>query len=183
MTQAVVNLDIFEEFKLRFPPGHSKDSSSYPISQALYALVRLIQPSHVVEVGTFEGASSIWLARAVAENSRGSYTGYEVNREGAAKTRESLAAAVPGGPWLVKGMDVLAEPYIETDFLFLDCEKTTYGPAFAKCLVPVNGYVVAHDTAAWPAAIHFYRFMKILPEYEVVNLHSELGLMVARKIA
>ncbi len=178
-----MNEAVFEEAKTKFPPGHSKDSSSFPISNALYSFARLIQPSHIVEVGTFEGATSIWLARALEENRRGSFTGYEVHAGRAQATRENLERAVPGGNWEVKACSVLDEPYIETDFLFLDCDKALYPKALGMCLIPVNGYVFAHDTAAWPQAIQFYKYMKVTPEYEVVSVHTELGLMIARKVA
>lgn len=173
---------VFERFAERFPPGHARDSSSFPISQMLYALARLIQPSTIVEVGTWEGATSIWLARAVEENKRGVYVGYEIQPQKVEETTRVLQAAVPDGRWVVKPMNVLDEPYIETDFLFLDHEKTLYQDTLAKALIPVNGYVIAHDTAAWPHAIQFYRQMKFQPTFEVVNIHTELGLMIARRI-
>jgi len=177
-----VNAAVFERAMLKYPPGHTKDSSSYPISQAIYSLIRLIQPSHVVEVGTFEGATSIWIARAIEENNRGSFTGYEIQPELANTARTNLEAAVPGGRWDIKTMNVLEEPYIETDFLFLDCEKTLYPAAMSKCLIPINGYVIAHDTVSWPAAAQFYRYLRSFNEYEVTNIHSEQGLMIARKV-
>lgn len=181
-SMTTVNVAAFEELKAAFPPGHTENSSSYPISHTVYALVRLIQPSHVVEVGTFSGATSAWIARAIAENQRGKFTGYEVQPELATATRDTLRKAVPGGAWDIKTMNVLEETYIETDFLFLDCDKTLYPAALSKCLIPINGYVVAHDTVSWPAAAHFYRYVKTFDEYEVVNLHTEQGLMIARKV-
>jgi predicted O-methyltransferase YrrM len=177
----MTNLNYFEDLKVKYPPGHTKDSSSYPISQAIYSLVRLLQPSHVVEVGTFEGATSVWLARAIEENNRGTFTGYEINAERAKTARANLEAAVGGRHWQVKTMDIQQEPYVETDFVFLDCDKKLYSAALSKCLIPVNGYVVAHDTVSWPDAVQFYKLMGIQPDWEVVNLHTEQGLMIARK--
>jgi predicted O-methyltransferase YrrM len=79
-------------------------------------------------------------------------------------------------------MDFMQEPYVETDFLFLDHAKEHYPHAFQKCLIPVGGYVVAHDTQAWPVAVQFYQYMKILPGYEILNIQQERGLMIARKL-
>lgn len=174
---------VFDEFSECYPPGHFVDASSCNTSQLLYSLVRLIQPCHVVEIGTWDGATSIWLARAIAENGRGSYTGYEVMPAKADEARRNLERAVPGGKWTVHNADFLTIPYIETDFLFMDHEKTQYGAAFGKCFVPLNGYVLAHDTQAWPAAVQFWKNMSVMPGWELLNIQEERGLMIARKVA
>lgn len=177
----MIDLAVFDEYAARYPAGWAEDSSSVAVSIALYGLVRLIQPSIVVEVGTFEGATSIWLARAVAENGRGRYIGFEAVPQNAAATEQALKRAVPGGAWTVRAENILEVPYVEADFLFLDHAKQHYPHALAKSLIPVGGHVAAHDTYAWPDAVRFYEWMTLQREWEVLNLLQERGLMIARK--
>lgn len=176
-----VNRSVFDEYEKRFPTGYLADSSSSATSIALYGLIRLIQPSVVVEFGTWDGATSIWLARALAENGRGRYIGYEIQPSKVAATEQALKRAVPNGPWTLKNHSPLDEPYIEADFVFMDHEKTQYLPTFFKCMVPVGGYLLAHDTQAWPASVQFYEWMTLQREWEVLNILQERGLMIARK--
>jgi predicted O-methyltransferase YrrM len=180
---SAVDLDVFAEFERRYPVGILRDSSSVATSVCVYGLIRLIQPAVVVEMGTWEGATSIWMARALAENGRGEYIGYEVREDKAMETHAALSRAVPGGRWTVKNQSCLDERYIEVDFLFMDHAKEQYGPAFSKCLFPIGGYCVAHDTQAWPNAVKFYQHLKLLPEWEILNIQQERGLMIARKVA
>lgn len=176
-----VNIDVFNEYEAKYPAGHSLDSSSSPVSIFLYGLCRLVQPSRVVEIGTFHGATSIWLARAVVENKRGLYIGYEAVESNAEQTKKALESAVPGGPWTVHTKNFMEEQYLEADFVFLDHAKELYAAAFHRCNVPIGGYVVAHDTAAWPDAVAFMRYMHMFPNWELLNIQQELGVLVARR--
>ena len=178
-----VDTDVFEEFGRRYPPGHLVNATSSNTSQLIHALLRVVQPCHVVEIGTWDGATSMWMVRALIENGRGSYTGYEINPKQAEETHRNLERACPGGPWAVKSMNFLDEQYVESDFVFMDHEKTLYGPAMSKLFVPLNGYLLAHDTQAWPASVQFAKNLSVTPGWEILNIHEERGLTIARKVA
>lgn len=178
-----VNEAVFKELEAKYPAGTLVDSSSVPTSQLLYALAKLVRPCRVVEIGTFHGATSAWLARAVAENGYGDYVGYEINPDNARITRAVLEEACPGGKWIVHQRDIRQEPYVEADFVFMDHAKQLYMEATQKLMIPVGGYLCAHDTASWPEAVHFGRWMQVMPGWESINIQQERGLMIARRLA
>ena len=182
-TGARVNLDVFDELMQTYPAGGPGDSSSSPVGICLYGLVRLVQPSLVVEIGTMEGATSAWLARAVAENGRGTYRGYEWQASYAATTAHLLERAVPGGNYEVINANFIDSPPVECDFAFIDTPKHLYGLVFQNLLLPMGSYVCAHDTAHWDEARMFAGMIGLLRDWETINIQQERGLMIARKVA
>ncbi len=65
----------------------------------LYALTRLLQPRHVVEVGVSSGVSSAYFLQALARNDRGTLHSVDLPRTVQPKKRASLAKTVSAGSW------------------------------------------------------------------------------------
>jgi len=67
------------------------EGSSEPwVSQLLYATARALDARRILEIGTFHGATTIWLALA-AEQTRGKVTCIDKNEEYLEITRQNLA--------------------------------------------------------------------------------------------
>ena len=115
----------------------------------LRLLAETMGAKHVVEIGTSNGYSAIWLCLAL-RNTGGKLTTYEINARRAALARENFKrAGVQEMVTLIEGdaheeVTKLREP---VDLLFLDADKTGYIDYLDKLLplVRPGGLIVAHN--------------------------------------
>jgi len=98
-------------------------------ARVLALLVRALAPRRLLELGTSNGYSTIWLADA-AQASGGSLTSVEIDPARAQRARENLAAA--GLEEAVElrvadaGAVLMASADGEWEFVFLDAERPAY---------------------------------------------------------
>jgi caffeoyl-CoA O-methyltransferase len=128
----------------------------------LALLVLATNAREVLEIGSSNGVSTIWLAAAARQNG-GRVTGTEILPERAAEANRNLAAA---------GLDAVAQVVAGDarttvanlsglfDLVFIDAEKDDYVDhlkAVADCVRPggliLADNVISHDVSAYQAAV------------------------------
>jgi len=152
----------------------------------LRLLAESITAKHVVEIGTSNGYSGIWLALAL-RTTGGKLTTYEIDRRRAALARDNFKrAGVDGIVTLVEGdahveVTKLREPI---DLLFIDADKEGYLDYLNKLLplVRPGGLIVAHNMKSPPPDPRYVRAITTNPDLETVflNMHSA-GVAVTLK--
>jgi caffeoyl-CoA O-methyltransferase len=152
-------------------------------------LLRLLAEStgakHVVEIGTANGYSTIWLCLGL-QSTGGKLTTYEIDPHIAAVARanfkragvENIATIVEGDAH--KETPKLKEPI---DLLFLDADKEGYLDYFNKLLplVRPGGLILAHDMNQRMADPRYVKAITANPELETVFLNTFWGLGVTLK--
>ncbi len=129
----------------------------------LRLLTAAVGAKHVVEIGTSNGYSGIWLCMAL-QRTGGKLTTYEIDANRAALARENFKrAGVDGIVRLIEGdaheeVQKLQEPI---DVLFLDADKSGYTDYLEKLLplVRSGGLVLAHNMRR-PAPHPAYRAIR-----------------------
>lgn len=180
-----VNTEAYDKLLRDFPSGHVATESSSITGLCLYGLIRFLRPTKVVEIGSHMGIAAAWMARAVAENGHGTYTGYEINPDLVSRSKALLSGCLPSGPWtIVHGSFFDAPGPVVTDFAFLDIDpKETYRQAWEHLEVPVGGVLVADDVTYLPQAATIIEYARSLPGWKSVVLAGERGLLLARREA
>lgn len=117
-------------------------------AELLGVLIRATRARRILEIGTSNGYSTIWLADA-AEATVGSVTSVEIDPERTAMARGNLAEAGVHADLLTgDAAEVLrASPDAAWDFVFLDAERPAYAgywPELVRVLRP-DGGIVAID--------------------------------------
>jgi predicted O-methyltransferase YrrM len=126
----------------------------------LWILVRLARATRILEVGTSNAFSTIWLAHAARETG-GRVTTLEVNPDKIALARRNLAEAgvadrvdIREGP----AADTLAALPGPFDLAFLDADRPSYA-TYLELVVPkltVPGLLVADNVTSHPAELEDY---------------------------
>jgi caffeoyl-CoA O-methyltransferase len=105
----------------------------------LQLLARLIRAQRILEIGTFAGYSTIWLARSLAKTGR--LITLEFDPAHAAMARKSIARADLSGVVdlrVGRGLDLLPvlekEPAGPFDMIFVDADKPPYAEYFEWAL-------------------------------------------------
>ncbi len=153
-------------------------------------LLRLLVEStgarNVIEIGTSNGYSAIWIALGL-RGSDGHLTTYEIDAERAQLARDHFAASgVADRITLIEGdahaeVRKLTEPI---DLLFLDADKNGYLDYLQvlKPLVRPGGLIVAHNMRLPPPDPRFVEAITGDPELETLFLGMEgAGMGVALK--
>jgi caffeoyl-CoA O-methyltransferase len=126
----------------------------------LRLLAEAIGAKHVVEIGTSNGYSGIWLCLALMRTG-GALTTYEIDRHRAALARKNFQrAGVDGRVTLVVGDAHREAKKIKRtiDLLFLDADKEGY-TGYLDRLLPLvrpGGLIVAHNVASHRRGIAAY---------------------------
>jgi predicted O-methyltransferase YrrM len=118
----------------------------------LWILIRATGATRVLEVGTSNAYSTIWLADAVRETG-GRVTTLELNPDKVAMARENLArAGLAGHVDIIEGpaLDTLRDLAGPFDFAFLDADRANY-LAYLELVVPKlrpRGLLVADNVVS-----------------------------------
>jgi caffeoyl-CoA O-methyltransferase len=152
----------------------------------LRILTESIGAKHVVELGTSNGYSGIWLCLAL-QSTGGKLTTYEIDAHRAALARENFKrAGVDDIVTLVEGdaheeIKQLTEPI---DLLFLDADKEGY-VFYLKRLLPLvkpGGLIVAHNMRRPPPDPRYIEAITTNPDLETAFLNMDAaGVAVTLK--
>ena len=126
----------------------------------LWILVRLARPRHILEVGTSNGYSTIWLADAAwAVGAR--VVTLEVNPDKARLARENLARAGAANVEIVEGpaKETLARLAGPFEIVFLDADRASYLAYLEAVLpkMPAPALLVADNVVSHPGELADYR--------------------------
>jgi len=152
-------------------------------------LLRLLAEStgakHVVEIGTANGYSTIWLCLGL-QSTGGKLTTYEIDPQLAAQARANFKqAGVDKIVTVVVGDAHVEAPKLKEpiDILFLDADKEGYVDYLEKLLPLVRrgGLVIAHDMNQRMADPRYLKAINSDPELESVFLNTFWGLGVTLK--
>lgn len=154
----------------------------------LALLIKSIGAKRVLEVGTSNGYSTLWFARALVENGGGTVIAMEFDPGRAAKARANFErAGLADVITLVEGDAIAAIPRQTgpLDFVFLDADKPQYADYLraALPLVRQNGLIVGDDTTSLRAEMGDYiDLVRTSSEIETVELATlDDGVIISRK--
>ena len=152
----------------------------------LALLVRATKAREVLEIGSSNGVSTIWLA-AAARQTGGRVTGTEILSERAAEANRNLAeAGLEAVARVVAGeaqatVASLPGPF---DLVFIDAEKDDYVDHFAAVVARVRpgglilaDNVISHDLSAYQA------MLRSLNDVETVTIPIDRGVEFTMKTA
>jgi caffeoyl-CoA O-methyltransferase len=144
----------------------------------LRVLAESIHAKHVVEIGTSNGYSGLWLCLALRATG-GKLTTYEIDRGRAALARDNFKrAGVDHLVTLVEG-----DAHVEVtklkesiDLLFVDADKDGY-PDYLNKLLPLvrpGGLIVAHNMRSPAPDPRYIKAITSNPDLETVflNMHA-----------
>jgi len=143
----------------------------------LRLLTETIGAKRVVEVGTSNGYSGIWLCLAL-RTTGGKLTTYEIDARRAALARQNFKrAGVDDLVTLVEGNAHEEVPKLEgpVDLVFLDADKEGYIDYLEK-LLPLlrpGGLVVAHNMNTRQADPRYVKAVTTNPDLETLFLHMD----------
>jgi len=148
----------------------------------LRLLAEATNAKHVVEIGTSNGYSGIWLLLAL-RTTGGKLTTYEIDRERAAMARENFNRAGVGDiVTIVEGdaheeVTKLKEPI---DILFIDADKEGYLDYLNKLLplVRPGGLILAHNIMSSP---QYVKAITTNPDLEMIFYMQAGGMGVTLK--
>jgi caffeoyl-CoA O-methyltransferase len=149
-------------------------------------LVRATKARSVLEIGSSNGVSTIWLAAAARENG-GQVTGTEILSERAAEANRNLAdAGLESVAHVVTGAarETVASLPGPFDLVFIDAEKDDYVDHFESVIARVSlgglilaDNVISHDLSAYQAMLRERR------DVETVTIPIERGIEFTLKTA
>jgi predicted O-methyltransferase YrrM len=152
----------------------------------LRLLAEAVGAKHVVEIGTSNGYSGIWLCLAL-RTTAGKLTTYEIDAHRASLARKNFTrAGVDQIVTLVKGdaheqVTTLNEPI---DLLFLDADKQGYLDYLTKLLplVRPGGLILAHNINPRQGDPRYVKAITEDPALETLLLHKDgAGMAVTLK--
>lgn len=177
---------------------HGRMASGHLQGRLLKMLVQMIQPKHILEVGTFSGYSAICMAEGLSED--GQLWTFEINDEMEDFTRPWIEnSAVANRIHFIIGDANIKAPQlgITFDMAFIDGDKRTYLETYEtvlKLLRP-GGFILA-DNTLWDGHVvdtnynhdrqtlgirHFNDFIAEDQRVEKVILPLRDGLTLIRK--
>lgn len=160
---------------------------SKEMGQFLSILVKMREAEHILEIGTSNGFSTIWLANA-AEETKGTVTTVELSAKRVAEANKNFQKAnltnnihihnQEAGAFLSEQLD---KSY---DFIFLDAERTQYiwwWEDIKRILMPKGIIVVDNATSHTEELQNFFDLVKEVKNFETVLLPFKMGAYVMRK--
>jgi len=150
----------------------------------LRMLTEAVGAKHVVEIGTSNGYSGIWLSLAL-QKTGGKLTTHEINAERAALARENFKkAGVDASVTLVEGdahenVTKLKEPI---DVVFIDADKEGYTDYLNKLLplVRPGGVILAHNISPRMADPKYIEAITTNPDLESM-LHGQMSVTLKKR--
>lgn len=174
-----------EQRRQGLPPANRTRNVGEETARYLYLLARAVRPKRVLEIGSSNGLSTIWLALGARE-SAGAVMGTELIPERAAVANANLTEAGLSDSATVFPGDAretvarLSGPF---DLVFLDAEKAdyvahfeTFFPQVAPGGLVITDNVISHDCSA------FLAFLRQRDDVHSVTLPLERGLECTVKI-
>ena len=152
----------------------------------LRLLVETSNANHVVEIGTSNGYSGLWILLAL-QATGGKLTTHEIDPERVAMARKNFKlAGVDHIATVVEGNahETILELKEKIDILFLDADKQGYIDYLDKLLplVRPGGLVVAHNMNARQADPRYVDAITTNPDLETLFLHMDVtGIGVTLK--
>lgn len=160
---------------------------SKEMGQFLSILVKICGAKHILEIGTSNGFSTLWLADA-AEETNGTVTTVELSSKRVAQAIENFQKAnltnyihthnQEAGAFLSEQID---KSY---DFIFLDAERTQYiwwWEDLKRILTPKGVIVIDNATSHAEELQHFFELVEADESFETVLLPFKMGAYVMRK--
>ena len=135
--------------------SHGRQVCGPTVGALLRQLVLLLKPRRVLEIGTFSGYSTVWMAGALPEGGR--IDTIEINDEMESLIQEGLSrAGVADRVRLVLGdaLDLLPMVDETYDLVFIDADKRDYVAYYQSVfdLVRPGGLIVA-DNVLWDGKV------------------------------
>jgi len=135
--------------------SHGRQLCGPAVGALLHHMVRMLRPQHVLEIGTFSGYATIWMATALPEGGR--IDTIERNDEMEDLIREGFSrAGVSDRIRLLVGdaLDILPASQQSYDLVFIDADKREYVAYYQSVieLVRSGGYIVA-DNVLWDGKV------------------------------
>ncbi|MGF9966003.1 O-methyltransferase [Bacillus rhizoplanae] len=160
---------------------------SKEMGQFLSILVKISGAKHILEIGTSNGFSTLWLANAV-EETKGTVTTVELSAKRVAQAIENFEKAnltnyihihnQEAGAFLSEQLD---KSY---DFIFLDAERTQYmwwWEDLKRVLTPKGLIIIDNATSHAEELQHFFELVEAEKSFETVLLPFKMGAYVIRK--
>ncbi len=143
----------------------------------LRLLTEAIGAKHVIEIGTSNGYSGIWLGLALKATG-GRLTTFEIDAQRAALARQNFKkAGLDGLVTLVEGdaHEKVATVKDNIDLLFIDADKEGYLDYLEKLLplVRPGGLIVAHNVRPGQGDPGYLKAVTTDSKLETLFLHSE----------
>lgn len=135
--------------------SHGRQVSGPEVGALLRQFVQLLQPRQVLEIGTFSGYSTLWMASALPEGGR--IDTLEINDEMEDLIRAGFARAGLAGRirlHIGDALDILPALTGPYELVFIDADKRDYVAYYQAVfdLVPPGGLIVA-DNVLWDGKV------------------------------
>ena len=127
------------------------DAAEEEVCELLASLVRAIKPCFVLETGTHEGRSAVYIADALRRNKYGRMVSLEINADYARTARSRVEDVLRGYSYLWQVEEISSFDYIPPqpiDFLFSDSELGTrqQGLERMRPFLAPRAWVAVHDS-------------------------------------
>ena len=173
-------------FDAQRPDRHEQRRNIEPASGALLAdLIRLRRAQRVLEIGTSNGYSTLWLAHALAATG-GELLGVDVDGPRSAEAAAHLrSTGLAGQVTLVlrDAADVLREEAGTFDLILVDAERPAYPdylPDLRRLVDPAGGTLVVDNVVSHAAEVEDFLAMAFeVPEWHAQVLKVGAGLLLA----
>lgn len=167
--------------------------------RVLSMLSKLIQPTNILEIGTYTGYSALCLAEGLKKD--GALHTIDINEELFDFQRKYFDAS-PFGNQIIQhignALDVIPTLNKTFDLVFIDADKSNY-PNYLELILPrlKKGSVILSDNVLWSgkvvetvkdddvdthALLHYNKLLNEHPKLETVILPIRDGLCVSRVI-
>lgn len=135
--------------------SHGRQVSGPEVGALLRQFVQLLRPRQVLEIGTFSGYSTLWMASALPEGGR--IDTLEINDEMEDLIRAGFARAGLAGRirlHIGDALDILPDLTGPYELVFIDADKRDYVAYYQAVfdLVPPGGLIVA-DNVLWDGKV------------------------------
>ena len=166
-------------FDAQRPDRHEQRRNIEPASGALLAdLIRLRRAQRVLEIGTSNGYSTLWLAHALAATG-GELLGVDVDGPRSAEAAAHLRSTGLAGQVTL----VLREEAGTFDLILVDAERPAYPdylPDLRRLVDPAGGALVVDNVVSHAAEVEDFLAMAFeVPEWHAQVLKVGAGLLLA----
>lgn len=153
-------------------------AAEYETSHFMGALVALVKPRVVVEVGAYHGWTSAAIGRCLTGVGRGELHAFEGNPK-RAEEAEQRCEGLPVTIHATLDVNTPADTFGSIDLLFIDGEIDNREASYEHWIpeVAARGLIVVHDSLKYGEVAHF---VKRVP-YPRVDFVTPRGLTVASK--